>query len=214
MSDPVEKEEQYVHQVYQEIASHFSNTRYKPWPIVEKYLKDQAPGSIGLDIGCGNGKYLNVNKDVLMLASDRSSHLVEIAQQKADSAVADALALPFADGRYDFAISIAVIHHFTTPERRIAAVKSILGTLNATGTALIYVWALEQKNSRRGWDEGMNQDVLVPWVTKSSSSEETYQRYYHLYKEGELESDIKAACGSVIASGYEKDNWWAIAKRQ
>jgi tRNA (uracil-5-)-methyltransferase TRM9 len=104
------------------------------------------------------------------------------------------------------------------------------------GRALIYVWALEQKDSRRGWDEGHEQDVMVPWVLKQKKDKEkgrkkkkdehqadeeempkpegdkTFLRYYHLYRKGELEGDIEQAGGLVLESGYEKDNWWAIAR--
>ncbi|KAJ2021045.1 tRNA methyltransferase, has a role in tRNA modification [Coemansia sp. S85] len=52
------KEEQYVHAVYNEIAAHFSDTRFKPWPVIERYLLALPAGSLGADIGCGNGKYL------------------------------------------------------------------------------------------------------------------------------------------------------------
>lgn len=164
------------------------------------------------------------------IAYDRKIH---------DALVADALDLPHPLGRFDFAISIAVIHHFSSPERRVEAVRRILATLKhphgdgqTAGRALIYVWALEQKNSRRGWKEGDPQDVFVPWKmqkqyaaeSKQPSSsvtdgapaetdtpaEVTYQRYYHLYREGELNADIEKANGVVIESGYEKDNWWAI----
>lgn len=153
--------------------------------------------------------------------------------------MADALDLPHPHARFDFAISIAVIHHFSSPERRVEAVRRILATLKpsigadqAAGKALIYVWALEQKNSRRGWKEGDPQDVFVPWkmgkqytadskqpspssVSQSPAetatpTEVTYQRYYHLYRQGELNEDIEKANGIVIESGYEKDNWWAI----
>lgn len=100
---------------------------------------------------------------------------------------------------------------------------------------MIYVWALEQKDSRRGWDEGHEQDVMVPWVMKMAkdktkakkmhtSTEETttsdghgedktFHRYYHLYRKGELEQNIESAGGRVIEAGYEKDNWWAVASR-
>lgn len=124
------------------------------------------------------------------------------------------------------------------------AVKCILdllrpatATLPNGGKALIYVWALEQKDSRRGWDEGHEQDVMVPWVLKQkkvkeprrkrkdgtredtnlggdeqkSDHDKTFLRYYHLYRKGELESDIEQAGGVVLEAGYEKDNWWAIA---
>jgi tRNA (uracil-5-)-methyltransferase TRM9 len=35
------------------------------------FLRDLEPGSVGLDVGCGNGKYLTVNRDVFIVASDR-----------------------------------------------------------------------------------------------------------------------------------------------
>lgn len=147
--------------------------------------------------------------------------------------VADNLCLPHPPSLFDFAISIAVIHHLSTPARRIEAIAAILETLRPStvpktsdavdhqtgGRALIYVWALEQKHSRRGWDEGDEQDVMVPWVMKQKAEddinveEKTFNRYYHLYRRGELEHDIVSAGGVVIDSGYEKDNWWAIAVR-
>ena len=210
----------HVHQVYEEIASHFSSTRYKPWPIVERFLKDLTPGSTGLDIGCGNGKYLAVNPNIFIAASDRSVNLVKIASQHQphSSLVADSLSLPHPLGSFDFAISIAVIHHISTPHRRILAVAALLELLRrsteaaAGGRALIYVWALEQKHSRRGWDKGDDQDVLVPWVMKQGPEEsKTFNRYYHLYRQGELEHDIVEAGGVILEAGYEKDNWWAIA---
>ena len=33
-----EFENQHVHQVYEEIAHHFSSTRYKAWPVVEEFI--------------------------------------------------------------------------------------------------------------------------------------------------------------------------------
>jgi tRNA (uracil-5-)-methyltransferase TRM9 len=130
--------------------------------------------------------------------------------------VADILDLPHRDASFDFAISIAVVHHLSTPARRIQAVAEILRTIKVGskthegGKILIYAWALEQKNSRRGWDKGDEQDRMVPWVRKGDQPQ-TFHRYYHLYEEGELERDIDNAGGRVLEAGYEKDNWWAIA---
>ncbi|KAJ6035123.1 uncharacterized protein N7446_009883 [Penicillium canescens] len=211
-------EQKNVHEVYQQIAQHFSATRYKPWPIVERFLQGLAPGSVGLDVGCGNGKNLMVNRDVFIVASDRSENLARIAlqHQPHSTVVADILDLPHRDASFDFAISIAVVHHLSTPARRIQAVAEILRTVKVGskthegGKILIYAWALEQKNSRRGWDKGDEQDRMVPWVRKGDQPQ-TFHRYYHLYEEGELERDIDNAGGRVLEAGYEKDNWWAIA---
>ncbi|KAL8769819.1 MAG: hypothetical protein Q9209_004257 [Squamulea sp. 1 TL-2023] len=233
--DPKDYEDKHVHEVYEQIASHFSSTRYKPWPIVERFLQKLPSGSIGLDVGCGNGKYLAVNPDVFIVASDRSKNLVKIASQRPahSSVIADNLALPHPSSSFDFAISIAVVHHLSSHTRRVQAIAAILEILrptpepqqgrlnlqNAQGKALIYVWALEQKTSRRGWDEGDQQDVMVPWVMRqwgndpSHENSRTFHRYYHLYRQGELESDVVEAGGRVLQSGYEKDNWWAVAVR-
>lgn len=43
----------------------------QPWPIVERFLKEQDDGAIGADVGCGNGKYLAVNERVFVVGSDR-----------------------------------------------------------------------------------------------------------------------------------------------
>lgn len=164
-----------------------------------------------------------------------SENLVRIAKSHPPHAalVADTLELPHPPSTFDFVISIAVVHHLSTPARRVQAIAAMLETLkpaqrtsdsNAvtqthSSSALIYVWALEQKHSRRGWDEGDEQDVMVPWVMKlgvaaQGQSEKTFNRYYHLYRRGELESDVVAAGGTVVDSGYEKDNWWAVAVRK
>ncbi|KAG5418428.1 TRM9 [Candida metapsilosis] len=245
--NPTDQEETFVHDVYNEIASHFSKTRYKPWPIVERFLKDRPKYSIGLDVGCGNGKYLNVNEDVYIIGSDRSSGLINCAQEVSNNhynlAIADGLSLPHPDSKFDFAISIAVIHHFATEERRIQAISHILSKLKTGAQCLIYCWALEQENSRRGYKEGDDQDVLIPWVLhnvskkskkkgsventtcpSSSSSittdeekpqgNETKYRYYHLYKRGELSENARATgMCTVVNEGYEKDNWWVILQR-
>ncbi|KAI9788782.1 MAG: tRNA methyltransferase, has a role in tRNA modification [Peltula sp. TS41687] len=255
-------EDEHVHHVYEQIAHHFSSTRYKPWPLVEKFLNGLPDGSVGLDVGCGNGKYLAVNPNVFILGSDRSETLARIAastgHQPHSAIVAENLSLPHPAARFDFAISVAVVHHLSSSSRRVAAIAEVLRTLRipeahelqkseSQARALIYVWALEQKGSRRGWDVSDSQDVIVPWVMKgkkhgtaskaevSCNTEQsgdttyvrngeeeeegkrvenssTFQRYYHLYREGELERDISAAGGIVLSSGYEKDNWWAIAR--
>lgn len=294
------KEQEFVHDVYEEIATHFSDTRYKPWPVVERFLLDLQPGFVGLDVGCGNGKYMSVNPNVCVFASDRSEGLVGIACDRhvgdrselskktkigslqsvseaskaletpseakkhllgTDAMISDGLTLPFPHSRFDFVISIAVIHHFSTKERRVQAVQEILSRLrpnplkssdSSAAKALIYVWALEQEKSRRGYHEGMEQDVLVPWVMQKNQAKKPKEkkprpqknkkgqqpepqvqsqdvsvetekkeepsgvvrhRYYHLYKQGELEEDVKVAGGRVLESGYSKDNWYAIITR-
>ncbi|KDQ19744.1 hypothetical protein BOTBODRAFT_51154 [Botryobasidium botryosum FD-172 SS1] len=192
---PEEHEETYVHTVYNTIAPHFSQTRYKPWPLIATFLASLQPGSIGLDSGTGNGKYLPINQDgkLYTVGLDRSSKLLEIAKsaggEHRDVVLGDALGLGWRRGAFDYAISIATIHHLSTLERRRLAVEALLHALSPKhGRLLLYVWAIEQDDASKrvvptldshstspGEAEGdmaeeKAQDVLVPWVLPTQSS--------------------------------------------
>ena len=59
----------------------------------------------------------------------------------------DCLEVPLRDNSVDACISIAVIHHLATRERRIKAINEIVRVLVSDGTALIYVWAKDQQKN-------------------------------------------------------------------
>lgn len=215
-SSAIALEKSNVHTVYNQIASHFSSTRYAPWPLPLEFIQTRAPGSVGVDLGCGNGKYLgtSLNPSVFIIGTDASHGLIEISHKRGHEAhLADSLYTPHPPSKFDFAISIAVIHHFSTPSRRKQAIAEMLRLLKQDGEGLVYVWALEQKASRRGWKEGDDQDIMVPWKSKAEDGGEvTYERYYHLFKKGELEELVQAAGGDIIRTGYDRDNWWAVIR--
>uniref|UniRef100_A0A8D1LDB4 tRNA (carboxymethyluridine(34)-5-O)-methyltransferase ALKBH8 n=1 Tax=Sus scrofa TaxID=9823 RepID=A0A8D1LDB4_PIG len=143
-------EQEYVHRVYEEIAGHFSSTRHTPWPHIVAFLKDLPSGSLVADIGCGNGKYLGINKELHMIGCDHSQNLVDICRERQYQAiVCDALSVPIRSGSCDACLSIAVIHHFATAERRVAALQELVRLLRPGGKALIYVWAMEQEYKKK-----------------------------------------------------------------
>ncbi|KAG0330489.1 Alkylated DNA repair protein alkB 8 [Dissophora globulifera] len=195
---PEQKEQQYVHDVYQVIAPHFSATRYKPWPVVEEFLKDMPAGFVGADIGCGNGKYIGVNPKLFVVGSDRSSNLIDICGERGHEAmVCDGLALPYRPEFFDFAISIAVIHHFISPERRVAAIEEMLRVVRVGGRILIFVWALEQ-TGKRDFDKNV-QDVFVPWAMPKKA-EPRRDRTRNTAQEGRRRDRVNATSRSGEAS--------------
>ncbi|EUB59584.1 Alkylated DNA repair protein AlkB [Echinococcus granulosus] len=145
-----ELERQYVHEVYDTIAESFSDSRYAPWPGVMRFLRSLPSGSWGADIGCGNGKYLvAVVRDKLplspLLASDSSLRLLDHVRGRGfDGVAANLLALPYRPGLLDFFISVAVLHHLATPQRRLEGLKSMASLLRVGGLGLIQVWAKDQ----------------------------------------------------------------------
>ena len=155
-------EKQHVYEVYEKIAPHFSNTRYKPWPMIVEFLNSPPDGSLVADVGCGNGKYLGVNPNLNMIGTDRSFNLIgcarERSEQRSQTFVADSLSLPLRSNVFDSVISIAVVHHFSTNSLRVQALSEMHRILRPGGIMLVYVWAYEQEHRKFA-----TQDVFVPW---------------------------------------------------
>jgi len=282
-------EKDHVYEVYDIIAAHFSNTRYKAWPLVENFLFDLPVGAVVADVGCGNGKYLGVNPNLHMIGSDRSIRFVEICKEKGHECMAaDNLHLPYRDSSFDSAISIAVIHHFAAEERRLRSLQELIRIIKPGGKLLVTVWALQQDWKGKNYNE---QDVMIPWhfredfkkktekkkrtrkynnttkqnnnnpnynknkevqddksesvddstvegtlenlsiqeteqkngennnsgasvEVKSGGEYDVYQRYYHLFKEGELETLITQIPNTkVLSAELDHDNWYLIVQK-
>ena len=230
---PTEIEKKHVYEVYDKIATHFSHTRYKPWPQVENFLKSLPENSLILDIGCGNGKYLQSNDKINIIGTDRSINLLKICREKILNSQlfsCDSLKLPIRNNTFDAAISIAVIHHFSNDNLRIQAIKEIVRILKINGLFLIYVWAIEQQEKKFS-----QQDNFVPWHLQEKWENNcvvntlengpkiakddkincvVYQRYYHVFKKGELEDLIMKVDGVVIEKSYfDHANWCCIVRK-
>ncbi|XP_067000694.2 alkylated DNA repair protein alkB homolog 8 isoform X4 [Anabrus simplex] len=140
----------HVHKVYEEIAVHFSDTRHKPWPNVLAFVLDLTPGSVLVDVGCGNGKYFGHRSDIFEIGCDRSSNLAVVCKERGFQIFnCNCLSVPLRDGIADGCISIAVIHHLSTKDRRLRAIEEIVRILVPGGKALIYVWAKDQERHKK-----------------------------------------------------------------
>lgn len=158
--------------------------------------------------------------------------LLEICQEKGhEVALGTVLKDPFRSDIFDFTLSIAVLHHLRTEARRLQAIKEMLRVMRVNAIGLIFVWAFEENKSVRRHKltvlDGNEQDVLVPWSLaefsspnskkrakiagqseESANDSENFQRYYHLFKKGELDALVLEAGGKILESGYDRDNWY------
>ncbi|KAK6246108.1 Methyltransferase type 11 - like 10 [Theobroma cacao] len=142
-----EIEKKYVHRVYDAIAPHFSSTRFAKWPKVAAFLESLPTGSLILDAGCGNGKYLGLTPSCYFIGCDISAPLIKICADKGHEVlVADAVNLPYRTNFGDAAISIAVLHHLSTEDRRKKAIEELVRVVKKGGLVLITVWAVEQED--------------------------------------------------------------------
>jgi len=225
---PSSLEQDHVFEVYDNIAIHWNHTRGKRkvhWHRVKTFIEDLPKGSYVADIGCGDGKYFGLNPDVFLLGCDRSIKLLEVSQNDDESPSSssnfsthryetfscDAVKLPLRSNVFDAALCIAVLHHLSTVDRRIAVLRELLRITKFGGMIMLQAWAMEQdETSRRNFDK---QDVFVPWNLpkrfNDDGDDKVFQRYCHVYKEGEL-IDL---CSSIpncklVDSGWDKGNWF------
>ena len=209
----------HVHALYETIAEHFSHTRHSQWPRVAAFLADLPTGTLLLDVGCGNAKYIAPLRPphVAAIGCDRSAALMAIAggARGCEGAVADAVGLPFRSGVADVVLCVAVLHHISTRARRVALIRELLRVAApAGGRVFIQAWAREQGADSRRSFEGGGQDALVPWclhrrfvsgddagvaaaggVLDTARNAVVFQRYVHAYAEGELEELVGEAIG-------------------
>ncbi|KAH8348140.1 hypothetical protein KR084_004707 [Drosophila pseudotakahashii] len=170
-------EQQNVHEVYDRIADHFSETRHTPWPQVAEFLDSFDPQSMVLDIGCGNGKYLSCNPLLLAIGCDRAHGLLAVGRRKGQNVFrCDCLSVPVRSSSIDGCISIAVIHHLATTERRLAALQEMARVLRPGGRALVYVWAKDQrKNDKKSAYLRQNKAVNKERTTEQQQRQKQHQ---------------------------------------
>lgn len=113
------------------------------------------------------------------------------------------------------AMCVAVLHHLSTRARRLDAIRQIAASVQSGGEVLLFVWALEQSDlsKRKQMGPPGQQDVMVPFAIPTMTSDTApakQLRYYHLFKEGELEELVAEAVPTcmVIRGGYNRDNWF------
>jgi alkylated DNA repair protein alkB family protein 8 len=189
------------------------------WPEVVKFLDSLPSGSLIADIGCGNGKYLEYRTaECIMVACDTSAELLKIARERRAGcrsfSLGNMLALPYRTGLFDAVINIAVVHHISSRERRIAAVKELLRIVQPGGKVCISVWADEQVKKTK-WQlcntNNSNTDYMIPFDKRNG---EVIMRYYHLFTEADFKAVLTESTRYVNAVMesfiFDKDNWIAV----
>jgi len=131
---------------YDAYALEFSDTRKFFWRELE-FLKEYVHrGDCILDVGCGNGRLLDLfdNDGIKYTGVDFSKELIAIAQKERGSKgtflCSDALSLPFGDNTFDVVFSIAVLHHIPSEENRIRFLSEIKRVLKPNGICVLTLW--------------------------------------------------------------------------
>lgn len=153
-----------------------------------------------LNVGCAHGPdFVPFASAFELHGVDFSSEMLKLALKYSGKfgftvnlALADAGHLPFGDGVFDWAISVAAYHHIRGKEERLIALKELRRALKPGGEAFITVWNRWQP---RFWVHG--REVSVPW----RAGGRTLHRYYHLFSYSEL-TKLARQAGFVVLRAY------------
>lgn len=152
---------------YNLIAGEYSETRHFTWDV-ESLAQYAIPGEKILDLGCGNGRLLEVLKDknIDYIGLDNSEKLIEIAKRnylhppkfsvfvknevvsnegkiwraRAKFQVSDALDLPFSDNFFDKVFSTRVLPHIPSKEFQLQFLKGAKRVLKPGGLLILTAW--------------------------------------------------------------------------
>jgi len=213
---------------YNLIAEDFSRTRWNIWSEFSIFRDFVREGDKILDVGCGNGRLLELLKDkkINYTGVDVSKKLIEVAKKRYPQnnfLVADNLNLPFSDNNFDKVFSIAVLHTIPSQDLRKKATFELKRVLKTGGLLIVTVWDMWRKDTlplllkhsflkltgKSKLDFG---DVFVPWSNKT-------KRFYHFFTKKELQSLVKIVGFDIIKKGIAKNetgrrsNVYLIAKK-
>ncbi|KAF7363329.1 Trna methyltransferase [Mycena sanguinolenta] len=215
---PASYEETHVHQVYDSIASHFSSTRYKPWPIIAAFLADLRDGWVGLDSGTGNGKYLPLPAD-----PDRPNPRARYVKWYG--------AMCSGTGGENMFFYDSPPRYARTARPR--GQTLIVGRLTLARTRPhLRVGRAARRSLKRSipsGSSGAGQDVFVPWVL-SDDKTQVFNRYYHMFDDGELAGLVALAAEElslvvgppssshlkgveIVQDGWERSNHYVELRR-
>ncbi|MDW7733472.1 MAG: class I SAM-dependent methyltransferase [Methanolobus sp.] len=181
-TDPDMKDLSVSHRAWEEEYRHVSWGGPQPIFSVEKIL---ATGSLVLDAGCGNGRYLLplskkydvVGTDISVIALSKARNYLEKGGQDGGCIASSITHLPFSDDSFDAVVCYGVLQHLFENER-LLAVEELRRVLRPHG--LIFFEVFGTDDMRFGGEEAENN---------------TFRRkggiIYHYFTEKELESLFK-----------------------
>ena len=210
----------HVQDVYDIIAPHFDKTRAYLWNGVTNFLKALPNHSLVMDVGCGNGRNMSdiFSKQVPYLefiGCDFSQSFTQICHEKGlEVFTGNNMVLGMRNNVCDAVISIAVIHHLSKKLDRIKCVNELIRVAKPGGRIFIQVWAWERETGKKYQD----QEQMIRWTLDNTYSptgeKQVLERYYYLFKKGELDSYIDLEKVSIIDSYFEKNNWIIILEKK
>lgn len=201
-------------ETWNKLAECWDKFRQKPFRDIKGILEkiSNFKQSKILDIGCGNCRNLLIfaKKGFDCYGIDFSRNMLKYAERfckkhkiKINLKYGLAEKIPFPNNNFDYVLSIAVLHHLDTKEKREKSLKEIYRVLKKNGIGFISVWnrfplSLFVKNK------------YVKWRFRNK----VYYRYYYFFGYLELKKLLKKFNFKILdSSGILNKNIWFLLKK-
>ncbi|HOZ53183.1 MAG TPA: class I SAM-dependent methyltransferase [bacterium] len=220
---------------YEDIAEAFNETRKKPMkPIVYDIVEDLPVKDNDkiLDIGCGNGRFLEVlfdkkdNVNWHYLGLDNSNKLIEYAKEKYGNRfkLINIIDLNKMDqGGFDYIFSWAVFHHIPGNYLRLKFLQDVYDKTKSNGFFIFSVWKL--RNRKNFLVLALNSflrqiikgrllnfgDLIFNW--KGNKNGEIRPRYYHAFSKKSLKKIIFKTDFKIESFLEDDFNYYYILKK-
>jgi 2-polyprenyl-3-methyl-5-hydroxy-6-metoxy-1,4-benzoquinol methylase len=224
--------------LYNEIAKSFKETRIYVWPEFEYFKGYLHNGQAVLDLGCGNGRLLELLKDykVDYLGVDFSENLIREAQSQWLAShggsnkkfkSADILELGNIKEKFDLIFCVATLHHIPSAKLREQVLLNIKSLLKPDGKLLMTNWNLWQSKYLKYIIKytllkltDPNKVIIDGVKAKDLDLQDIFMqffkknnlRYIHAFTEGNISGLLKKTGFEVIKNVSNTRNIITVAK--
>ena len=200
--------------LYSNIITEFDKSRGYVWPCVKNFM-NSIPEKHNLSIfesGCGNGRNLIYAKNCgfnSVSGIDICPEFVKICQDKNLNVSVNNILEPL-DQKYNIILSVAVIHHLDSEDKRVKSIYNLINGLKPNGILFLTFWSYEQGDSivKKNLSLG---DNMVPWHSKRTKKN-LENRYYYIYNRENLIKTLNKL-DIVYELLWEEQNWIVIIKK-
>jgi ubiquinone/menaquinone biosynthesis C-methylase UbiE len=214
---------------YNNIATSFSDSRSNNWPDVKNLVKEYVKDSDQiLDLGCGNGRLIQLlkDKDILYTGLDNSDKLIQKAKkeykEKNINFISDDILdlNQFKSNSFDKIFMIASFNHIPSKELQEKVLINLYRILKKEGILIMTNWNLWQTGTKKNiWQYKFKHNYQIPDSKYKLKFKEVitlwqnkYPLYYYAFTLKELKKLFKKAGFKVLENKYIAKNksthWW------
>ena len=186
-----------LQQVWDTLSDSWTNVRAWPYPEVREFSRNISNGLV-IDIACGNCRNLLPFKNIECVGMDFSKGMIREAKKyikkngmKVNLVIGEATKLPFKQNISTTVIYTSSISHIRKKEDRIKSLEEIKRIGKKNFKMIISVWNRWQVRFIwkliKSYFFGDYPNVYVDWNYHGV----IHKRFYHLYTQREMESDLK-----------------------